>query len=141
MKLLLDTNIVVDIISRRDGYEDSLQIFRYCELQKIEGFVSATTVTDVMCILRKHISPADVRDAVKTLLLIVDVADIIKSDIFSAFSSKMTDFEDAVQSACARRIKADYIVTRNQKDFEKSMIPALSPSDALRMYMRGGKNS
>jgi predicted nucleic acid-binding protein len=135
MKLLLDTNIVVDIISRRDGYEDSLQIFRYCELHKIEGFVSVTTVTDVMYILRKHIAPTDVRDAVKTLLLIVDVADIIKSDIFSAFSSEMTDFEDAVQSTCARRIKVDYIVTRNLKDFEKSAIPALSPSDALRIIV------
>jgi predicted nucleic acid-binding protein len=133
MRFLLDTNIVVDIISKRLGYEDSLQLFKYCELGQIEGFVSTTTVTDVMYILRKHIEPNDVRDAVQTLLLIVDVASVLKSDISSAFKSEMKDFEDAVQSSCAERIKADYIVTHNLKDFEKSTVAAISPSKALKV--------
>jgi predicted nucleic acid-binding protein len=135
MRVLLDTNIIVDIISKRSGYEDSLQIFKYCELGVIEGFVSATTVTDVMYILRKHIAPSDVRDAVQTLLLIVDVASVLKSDISSAFLSEMKDFEDAVQSSCAVRIKADYIITHNLTDFVKSTIAAIPPCKALELIM------
>jgi len=133
MKLMIDTNIVVDVISRRNGYEESLQLIKYCELGKVDGFVSAITVTDVMYILRKHITPNLVCEAVQTLLLIVDVADVIKKDISSAFSSDMKDYEDAVQSSCAERMKAKFIVTRNLKDFEKSRVPAISPNDALKI--------
>jgi predicted nucleic acid-binding protein len=130
---MLDTNIVVDIISRREGYEDSLKILKYCELGIAEGFVSALTVTDVMYILRKHISPSLVREAVQALLLIVDVANVLKSDIVSAFSSDMKDYEDAVQSLCAERMGADFIVTRNLNDFISSKISAISPGDALKI--------
>jgi len=131
MKLMLDTNIVVDVLSRREGYEESLQLVKYCELGKVEGFVSAVTVTDVMYILRKHIDPSLVRETVQTLLLIVDVANVLKRDITSAFSSEMKDYEDTVQASCAERMKADYIVTRNINDFRKSAVPAILPSAAL----------
>ena len=133
MRLLLDTNIVVDILAKRTGYEDSRMILRYCEAGRVEGLVSATTVTDVMYILRKHIAPGAVREAVQTLLSIVDVAGVLKADIFAAFASEMTDYEDAVQASCAARNKVDYIVTRNVKDFEKSTVPAILPGDLLKL--------
>jgi predicted nucleic acid-binding protein len=133
MKLLLDTNIVVDIISRRAGYEESLNVLRCCEVKRIEGIVSAATVLDVMYILRKHISPADVKDAVQTLITIVDVADVKKCDITGAFDSAMKDFEDAAQSLCAQRNRADYIVTRNVRDFSNSPVPAILPGDVLKL--------
>ncbi|MCL2867496.1 MAG: PIN domain-containing protein [Clostridia bacterium] len=131
MRLMLDTNIIVDVLSKRDGYEESLQLVKYCELGKAEGFVSAITVTDVMYILRKHITPSLAREAMQTLLLIVNVANVLKSDITSGFSSDMKDYEDAVQASCAERMKADYIVTRNINDFAKSPIPAILPNSAI----------
>ena len=133
MRVLLDTNIVVDILSKREGYEESLQILKYCEIGKLNGFVSVITVTDVHYILRKHISPDDMREALQTLLLIVDIADVMKSDVSAAFTSNMKDFEDALQSACAKRIKADYIVTRNMKHFEESDVKALLPVQAIKI--------
>ena len=136
MRLFIDTNIIVDIISKREGYEDSLRILKYCEIRQVNGVVSAMTVTDVMYILRKHIAPEAVRDTVQTLLLIVDVADVLKSDISSAFSSGIKDFEDAVQASCSLRIKADYIVTRNLKDFERAAVPAISPTAALELIKK-----
>lgn len=131
MKLMLDTNIVVDVITKRPGYEDSLEILKYCELGMVYGFVSAVTVTDVMYVLRKHLAPSLVRDAVQTLLMVVDVANVLKSDITHGFSSNMPDYEDAVQSSCAKRMKADYIVTRNTRDFQKSPVTAVLPEEAL----------
>ena len=136
MRLMLDTNVVVDIITRREGYEDSLKLLKYCETKRVYGFISATTVTDVMYIIRKHLPPNLARQAVQTLLLIVDVANVLKSDILSAFSSDMKDYEDAVQALCARRMKADFIVTKNLKDFTTSTVPAISPSGALKI-LRG----
>lgn len=134
MKLFLDTNIIVDIISRRTGYEESLIVLKYCEVKKAEGLVSTATILDVMYILRKHVSPEDVKEAVQTLIAIVDVADVTKSDIVGAFASEMKDFEDAVQASCAKRNKADYIVTRNVGDFSKSPVPASLPDDVLKLF-------
>jgi predicted nucleic acid-binding protein len=131
VKLLLDTNIVIDIISRREGYEESLNVLKCCEARKAEGFVSVTTVLDVMYILRKHIAPEQVKEAVRMFLAIVDVADVRKQDIIAAFDSDMTDYEDATQAACARRNRADYIVTRNKKDFARSPVPALLTGEIL----------
>jgi len=133
MRFMLDTNVVIDILTSRDGYEDSLQVVKACELGIVEGFVSAITVNDIMYILRKHMNPKLIRETVKSLLLIVDVASVTKSDISSAFASEMNDFEDAVQSSCAERMKVDYIVTRNGRDFANSTIAAVSPYDALRI--------
>ena len=135
--VLLDTNIAMDIITKREGYEDSLMVLKYCELGQVKGILSALTVADLMYILRKHIPPSQVSETVQTLLLVADMADILKSDMMYAFSSGMKDFEDAVQAACSKRIKADYIITKNIKDFKGSDVPALLPKDFLKM-LRGG---
>jgi len=58
----------------------------------------------------------------------------LKVDISSAFYNEMRDFEDAVQSSCAKRINADYIITHNIKDFKKSVTPAILPEDALKLF-------
>lgn len=133
MKLLLDTNIIVDILSGRAGCAESLNVLRCCELGRAKGLISVSTVLDVMYILRKHISHGDVREAVRSLVAIVDVADVKRNDISGAFESDMTDFEDAVQALCAKRNKADYIVTRNIGDYQMSPVPAILPSDILKL--------
>jgi predicted nucleic acid-binding protein len=145
MKLLLDTNIIVDIISEREGYTESLQLLRYCEVKFVEGWISVISVTDVMYILRNFRRSAQgkirvnetlrehmsLREHMLTLFTILDVAVVMKSDITGAFTGGMTDYEDAVQAHCAYRIGADYIVTRNLRDFEWSPVPAISPGQAL----------
>jgi predicted nucleic acid-binding protein len=136
IRLFLDTNIIVDVITKRKGYEDSLQILRYCETNRAVGWVSAISVTDVMYILRKYGTPEAVREAIQTLLVIVELADVLKSDILSAFGGNMQDFEDAVQASCAKRIKAEYIITRNYKDFKASSVPAILPAEALKLLSK-----
>ncbi len=136
MKLLLDTNIIVDILSQRSGYEESLEVMRFCEAKIAAGFVTTATVLDVMYILRKHINPENVRAAVQTLLTILDVEEIKKSDITGAFDTGMADYEDAVQAMCAKQSGAEYIVTRNVQDFQKSPVPAILPSEALRLLRK-----
>lgn len=136
IRLFLDTNIIVDVITKRKGYEDSLQILRYCETTRAVGWISAISVTDVMYILRKYGTPKTVREAIQTLLAIVDLADVLKSDILSAFGGNMQDFENAAQASCARRVKAEYIITRNFKDFRASSVPAISPGEALKLLSK-----
>jgi len=138
LKILLDTNIVIDNLASRDEFAESLQILRFCENGVIESVVTTVTVMDVMYILRKHIDPAEVRNAVWMLLQIVDLVPALKSDINAAFLGDFPDFEDAVQASCASRVQADYIVTRNVKDFVHSIVPAILPGDVLKLLQNEG---
>lgn len=134
MRILIDTNIILDVLMKRaDFYEDSARVLKLCEIKKMEGFVSATSVTDILYLLRKAIPPEQVRETVKTLLAVVDVAGVTKADIHNAFGYNMPDYEDAVQAACAKRISAEYIVTRNQKDFAGSPVQAILPAMLVKL--------
>ena len=131
MKVLIDTNIVVDNFARRDEYGDSLGIFNLCEDGELQGVISTVTIMDVMYVLRKYMGSTEARNATTMLIQIVDVVPVLESDINVALTSDFSDFEDAVQATCAARIKADYIVTRNVIDFKNSSVPAISPSNIL----------
>ena len=64
-------------------------------------------------------------------MLIFTVVDLKADDLKKAADMKFRDYEDAVQSACASRIKANYIVTRNIKDFAESKVTAIKPTELL----------
>jgi predicted nucleic acid-binding protein len=133
MKVLIDTNVILDILMKRAGfYENSSRVLKLCEIKQDEGYISATTVTDVHYFLRKEIGYEQTREAMQTLLAIIDVAAVTKADIHRAFSYNMPDYEDAVQAACAKRIGAMRIVTRNAKDFKGSPVIAVTPDTHTR---------
>jgi predicted nucleic acid-binding protein len=133
MKVLIDTNIIIDVLAKREPfYQNSVQILRLSETGKITAYLSANSVTDIVYILRKYLSDRSVlTGTVQNLLSIVEVADILKTDILKAFELNFTDYEDALQARCAKRLKADFIVTRNQADFINSPVPALTPEALL----------
>ena len=133
MKILIDTNVIVDNLALRDEYEESLKLLQLCENGFLKGVITTVTVMDVLYIMRKHLSLDEVRDSVQILLHIVDLVPILKSDIDTALAGDFSDLEDAVQASCARRIRADYIVTRNVKDFNGSSVPAVIPAGMLKI--------
>ena len=129
MKVFFDTNIVIDILKRREPhYEDSNKIFMLATDEKIDGIISTNVITDIYYLSRKQYT-----DTKTTINIILDVLEIIKpvdtlvSDIYNAAKLGFQDFEDAVVAAIAMREKVDYIITRNTQDFSKSVIPAITP--------------
>lgn len=136
MKVLIDTNIVIDVLAKREPFcKMSAQILRLSEAGKITAFISASSVTDIVYILQKYIQDkSQLTQTVQNLLGIVDIADTLKSDILKAFQLAFDDYEDAVQARCARRIKADYIITRNTSDFTHSPVPVRTPESFLKEF-------
>lgn len=136
MKVLIDTNVIIDVLAKREPFlSASAQILRFSETMKIAGFISANSVTDIVYILRKYIPDnSSLNLTIQNLLSIVDVADILKSDILRAFELNFSDYEDALQARCAKRIKANYIITRNPSDFINSPVPTLSPESFLKEF-------
>ncbi len=132
MKVLIDANVVLDILCKREGfYEDATRIMKYCEVNKITGVISALTIPNIVYIMRKELDAQKTRDVIEKLQLVFTVADLKADDIKKALSMNFKDFEDALQSACASRIKADYIITRNIRDFANSKVTAIKPTELL----------
>ena len=132
MKVLIDTNIILDVLCKRPAfYEGSGKIFKLCEVKKISGVISALSIPNIMYILRKELDADKTREILDSLMLIFSVADLKADDLKKAADMRFKDYEDAIQSACATRIKANYIVTRNIKDFSESKVTAIKPAELL----------
>ena len=132
MKVLIDTNIILDVLCKRPAfYEDSAKIFKLCEVKKISGVISALSIPNIMYILRKELDADKTREILDSLMLIFSVADLKADDLKKAADMRFKDYEDAIRSACATRIKANYIVTRNIKDFSESKVTAIKPAELL----------
>jgi len=132
MKLLIDANILLDVLQNREPYvQDSSVIWKLCETEKAKGFVSVLTFANLIYIMRKELNPKKIKETLEALSLIFEFADFNISDLTHAANLEWNDFEDAVQSVTAERIHADFIITRNVKDFAKSKIVAFTPSELI----------
>lgn len=132
MKVLIDTNIILDVLCKRPAfYEDSAKVFKLCEVKKISGVISSLSIPNIMHILRKELDADKTKEILDILMLIFSVADLKADDLKKAAGMRFKDYEDAIQSACATRIKANYIVTRNIKDFSESKVTAIKPAEIL----------
>lgn len=132
MKVLIDTNVILDVLcSRTEFLEASSRVWKYCEVNKLTGVISALSVPNIVYILRKELDPDKTKDIIDRIMLIFDVAELKAEDLRKAAEMKTADFEDAVQMSCADRINADFIVTRNVRDFVSSPVPAVKPSELL----------
>ncbi len=132
MKVLIDTNVILDVLcSRAEFLEASSRVWKYCEINKLSGVISALSVPNIVYILRKELDPDKTKEIIDRILLIFDVAELKAEDLRKAAEMKTSDYEDAIQMCCADRINADFIVTRNIRDFVSSPVPAVKPSELL----------
>ena len=132
MRLLIDGNIILDVLQNRKPHVvDSAKIWKLCETDQVEGYVSGLTFSNLVYIMRKELSPEKINEVFKSLGLIFRFTDLTVSDLAKAAEQQWDDFEDALQAATAERIHADNIITRNVKDFKKSKIVAFTPTEFL----------
>lgn len=132
MKILIDTNVILDVLcNRKDFAEDSLKVFKYCETEQITGYISALTIPNIVYIMRKELDNDRIKEILTVLTSIFTVVDLRGTDLIKASDLDFSDYEDALQAVCASRIKVNYIVTRNIKDFKSSAVPAIKPSELL----------
>nr|WP_318716832.1 PIN domain-containing protein [uncultured Treponema sp.] len=131
--VLIDTNIFIDVLQDRIPFTDNSQaVIGLVTQKKIKGAVAAHSITNLWYILRKTYSDEERRNYLLSLFEIFDVVSIDKNRLVAALeNSNFKDFEDCLQDECAYAINADYIITRNAKDFESSMVKALTPEEFL----------
>lgn len=139
MSILVDTNVVLDVLQHREPfYKDSYNALRIAFENDIECLISASAVTDIFYVLRKQLGSAnDAKAKIELLCNLLSIADVQGVDIQDAMTKPMSDFEDAVVDAVAQRYSAEYILTRNTKDFIGSSIPAILPCEFLDVRQHG----
>ena len=132
MKLLIDSNVVLDVLqNRHPNYETSYKVLVMCYDKKLLGYISTLTFANIVYIMRKELNSDKIVELLEYLKPIFDFVDFKKTDIEQAAKMKWKDFEDAIQYLAAKQIKAQYIVTRNLKDFALSEVPAITPDELL----------
>jgi len=136
MKILLDTNVILDVVEKREPFfSASYQVFLKSAAREFEAIIGANSVTDIYYVTRRNC-----KDSKQALSFIIDMLKVVTSvdtkaiDIQEAIRLNFSDFEDAVIAATASREGASYIITRNTSDFNKSPVPAITPADFLERY-------
>ena len=132
MKLLIDANILLDVLQNRENFvRASSMVWKLCETEQAKGYISALTFANLVYIMRKEMDAQRIEEVLHMLSLIFEFAELNDSDLFRAAALQWPDYEDAVQSVTAERIHADYIITRNVRDFSRSKVIAFTPDELL----------
>ncbi|WP_026653378.1 type II toxin-antitoxin system VapC family toxin [Butyrivibrio proteoclasticus] len=148
MKLLIDTNVVLDFLEKRAGGEAAKELFKLAENDAQYECVSSSSVTDILYVVTKamictnrqketveQLSKSEVevlaRESVERLLSILHILTVSEDSIKDAFALKWRDTEDALQYVVAKENNIDVIITNNRSDFEASDIPLMTAQEFL----------
>lgn len=130
MRLLIDSNVLLDVLMAREiHYMPSYVLWKICEKGYADGYISSLSFANIVYIMRKQLRYDEIDNLLWNIKNAFHFADLTLEEFETAASMKWRDFEDAVQSSTASRIGANYIITRNTKDYQNSKIKAITPEE------------
>ena len=133
MRVLLDTNVVLDALLKREPWANAAKLlWEANDDGRIIGHLTASTLTDIFYIARKGSGNDAAREAIKLCLEAFEICTVDRSALEEALALTGNDFEDNLQIACASLSSVEAIVTRNKDDFGESKIPVLTPDELLK---------
>ena len=135
MRAVIDTCVIADALQNREPFcRDAQSIFLFCANRQSEGLLTAKVITDIYYLTyRQTHSEKATRDVLRKLCVLFGLLDTTALDIRKVISSELSDFEDAVMVETAVRSRADCIVTRNTKDYNKAPIPVYTPAEFVKL--------
>jgi predicted nucleic acid-binding protein len=134
MRLLVDTDVLLDIALKRDPFfAASAKLLDRGQSLTCDLGISWHTASNFYYIASRLGTSEQAVSFLYDLSRLVEIAPTESSHLRVAAKTGLADFEDAMQVAAALAFGADRIVTRNLKDFKKSPIPAVAPDEAVRL--------
>ena len=135
MVVLIDTNVIIDYLTERNGFfESSRNVMEICSSKDVQGYVAFHSIPNIWFILRKK-PDGERRKMLKNICTILTVTGASHKDVINAIDTdNFKDFEDCLQDKCATVVQADYIVTRNVDDFKNSMTKIIAPLDFCKLF-------
>lgn len=133
MRLLFDTNVVLDVMLGREPHaEASAEVLSRAEAGDLTGCICATTVTTIHYLAARALGAERSLAEVKKLLSLFEIAPVNRTVLETALALGFTDYEDAVLHEAARQVGAQGIVTRNPRHFKKAALPVYTPEEFCR---------
>ena len=133
-KLFVDTNIIIDLLSKRiDYYEASQDLFTCAIDNKLKLIVSTLTFANTHYILKDQLKLNKVRSSLRKFKTLVEVASFDDKILELALEEEFKDFEDGIQYYIAIETNCQAIITRNKKDFKRSIIPVLNAAEFVEL--------
>ena len=130
--VLFDLNIILDVLQeRKDFYDFSARLLAYAETGVIQGWLAAHSVTTLFYLIAKDKSPEQARVTLTSLLQFLRIAPVDQNTIEQALNLPYRDFEDAVQMMAALQVHADYLLTRNVRDYQPAPMEVVQPAQLL----------
>ena len=135
MKILVDTNIILDVLLKREPHNRAAQvIMTKCAEREITGYLAAHSILNIFYVLRKEYSQAERRKFIRNLCEIFRISDLNAEKIMLAIDNEQfSDFEDCLQEECAVAETVDYIVMRNPADFKQSRVKVVEPDEFMKL--------
>ena len=131
-KLFIDTNIVIDLLAKReDFYPESQRLFVLADKKKVKLYISSLTFANTYYILSRAIKSEELKTVLRKFKLLAKILPMDDKIIDLALNSDFKDFEDAIQYYTAIEDKLYIIITRSLKDFKLSKIPVMTAKDYL----------
>lgn len=137
MRAILDTNVVVDVLQRREPwFQDGAVIFRAIANKQVNGYLTAKQIADLHFFSRKQFKgdenvDAKARQVIRKLLALFETIDTLAIDCQNALGINNGDYEDAILIESAARAGVDCIVTRNPAHFNVSSVQVYSPDEFI----------
>ena len=132
IRALFDVDVLLDVIESRPKYvEPSAEALAGVEEGHVEGFVAGHTMPIVFYLVEKHRGRAAAYEGMKLLLRLLRVVPVDRDRLTQALGWEWSDFEDALQAACAMHVGADVLVTRNPGDYARAPIAIQTPEQFL----------
>jgi len=141
MVVFLDTNVILDVLQERHPhFNDSYKILELANNGKIKAYISATSVMDIIYLMSREIKGENKNEIIRTSMLkllgFLKISEVTQRDIEKALMAKdFGDIEDALQIQCAKRINAEYIITRDKNGFKNSVISSITPKEAVEVFL------
>jgi hypothetical protein len=132
LKIFIDVNVFIDVMTKRSGWTESLRVLNLARKSPaVDGWTSALTFPLSYFFRRRVVDETTARTDAQAILKGLQLAALSQAIIEAAVNSEGTDFEDNIQLASAKSISASHLITRNKKDFDFSVIAVLTPEEWL----------
>ena len=133
-KLFIDTNIVIDLLSRREPFfEETAALFSLADKEQIELSVSSLTIANTSYALMKQMDSSKAKSILRKLKLIINILPLDDKIVGLALNDEtFSDFEDGLQYFTAIENRKDLIITRNLKDFKNSKLPTMTAKQFIK---------
>ena len=132
-RLLIDTNIIIDLLSKRDKfYDEAADLFSRADKKELELTISSLTFANTNYVLSKLKSAKEAREILRKFKVLVELLSLDDKITELALSDdNFPDFKYGLQYYSAIENQIEIIITRNKKDFKNSKIPVLTAREFL----------